>query len=79
MVPPKTDPAWRALLSNIEKVPVTGLSTKMLMTRLRLLLLWDKTEEKQQEAIKIAFDFFSKNEAAVRNDIKLIFGRGEMS
>ncbi|MGA3087584.1 MAG: hypothetical protein ABSD75_03165 [Terriglobales bacterium] len=73
MVPPKTDPKWEKLVTNPASVPVTGLVTKMLMTRLKLMDCKNNVARKQ-EGITTAYDFFLKNETAVKDDIKLIFG-----
>jgi hypothetical protein len=75
MIPDKTDPRWIGFLNNMEKTPVGGLATKMLMARLKLMD-WQKSEPTKQKAIGDAHEFFSKNEgvAVIRNDIKLIFG-----
>lgn len=72
MLPPKTDPRWDRLISNLENVPVTKLVTKMLMTRLRMMNC-EKNVAKRKEAIDEAYAFFTKNEALVQDDIKLIF------
>ena len=74
MIPPKTDPKWAKLVSNLGTVPVTNLVTKMLMTQLKFFMSWEQSEAKKQEAINIAYDFFVKNEAIVKDDIKVIFG-----
>ncbi|MGA3092054.1 MAG: hypothetical protein ABSD75_25895 [Terriglobales bacterium] len=73
MVPPKTDPKWEKLVTDPASVKVNGLVTKMLMTRLSLMNLKTNASRKQ-EAITAAYDFFVKNENAVKDDIKLIFG-----
>ena len=73
MVPPKTDPKWEALVTNPASVPVTGLVTKMLLTRLKLMNCATNAARKP-EAINAAYDFFVKNETTVKDDIKLIFG-----
>ena len=73
MVPPKTDPKWEKLITNPTSFAVTGLVTKMLMTRLMLMNCKENVARKK-EAIDAAYDFFCKNETAVKDDIKLIFG-----
>jgi len=74
MIPSKTDPRWKALISNAESIPVTNLATKFMMSRLKLITTFENSEATKQEAIKLAYDFFVKNESTVKNDIKLIFG-----
>jgi hypothetical protein len=74
MIPPITDPKWQTLISNVGSIPVTNLATKFLISRLKLLTTFEKSEETKQEGIKLAYDFFVKNESIVKDDIKLIFG-----
>lgn len=73
MVPPKTDPRWEKLICNVNEIPVTSLATKMLMTRL-MLMNCTGDAARRKEAIESAYEFFVKNEAAMKDDIKLIFG-----
>lgn len=74
MIPPITDPKWQTLISNVESIPVTNLATKFLISRLKLLTTFEKSEATKQKGIKLAYDFFVKNESIVKDDIKLIFG-----
>jgi hypothetical protein len=73
MVPPKTDPRWEKLIMTPKSVPVTNLVTKMLVTRL-FLMNCAGDASKKKVALDSAYDFFVKNETAVKDDIKLIFG-----
>lgn len=73
IVPPKTDPRWRNIVLEDAVSNFHALPTKMLMMRVRLLAR-DKTPQKVEEAIDIAYDFFSKNSGIVLTDIKLLFG-----
>ena len=45
-----------------------------MMSRLKLLTTFENSEATKQEAIKLAYDFFVKNELTVKDDIKVIFG-----
>ncbi|QDK45193.1 hypothetical protein DOM22_08500 [Bdellovibrio sp. ZAP7] len=74
MIPPKEHPRWREIVAHDGNLSLHALSTKMVMTRVRTVLGTSPTEEKVQEAITIAFDFFKKNEFAVADDIKTLFG-----
>lgn len=74
MIPPKTDPRWKKIVLEDEISSFQALPTKMLMMRVRILAR-DKTPQKVEEAIEIAFDFFSKNANIVLSDIALLFGR----
>jgi hypothetical protein len=50
-----------------------GLATRMMLTRVRLMGS-RKDEKSQQDAIDTAYDFFTKNLEAARDDIRAIFG-----
>lgn len=76
MVPPKTDPRWKQIVVDKETPNFSALPTKMLMMRIRLLAK-DNTPQKIDEAIDIAYDFFSKNALVVQHDIELLFGKKE--
>jgi hypothetical protein len=73
MIPPKADPRWAWLIANTREIPFTKLATKMLMTRLRIMEC-ETNGAKKHAAIDAAHEFFVKNEAIVKDDIKLIFG-----
>ena len=73
MVPPKTDPGWNRFLNNLENYAPKSLPTKILMTRLKLISKQGSAEAKKA-MVDAAFDFFTKNEVSVKDDIKLIFG-----
>jgi hypothetical protein len=73
MIPPKADPRWGWLIANTREIPFTKLATKMLMTRLRIMEC-ETNGTRKHEAIDAAYEFFAKNEAIVKDDIKLIFG-----
>ena len=72
MLPPKSDPKWRAIVTSTEVFDFSALPTKMIMMRIRLLVQ-DGTPQKIDEAIDIAFDFFTKAKNLVSDDIKLLF------
>jgi len=74
MVPPKTDPKWTKLISNLDKFRVTQLVTRMFFVQLKLITTWGESAENKQKALNLAYDFFTKNETYVKDDIKLIFG-----
>jgi hypothetical protein len=73
MVPPKSDPRWRTIVSGHESPNFAALPTKMLMMRIRLLTM-DRTPQRIEEAVEIAYDFFQKNAAAVKSDIERLCG-----
>jgi hypothetical protein len=72
-VPAKTDPRWRDLVSGKKNVQFTGLATRICFTRVRLI--GGKPDDASvQQAITLAFDFFTKNETAAAEDLRLAFG-----
>ncbi len=72
MIPPKSDPRWEQIVLGNEVFNVQALPAKMLMMRVRLLAR-DRTPQKIESAIEIAFEFFSRNEKILIDDIKNIF------
>ncbi|OFZ28959.1 MAG: hypothetical protein A2622_12735 [Bdellovibrionales bacterium RIFCSPHIGHO2_01_FULL_40_29] len=74
MIPSKTDPRWKKIVTAAENPNLQSLATKMMLMRVRLLLINDQSSTKMQEAITIAYDFFVKNEAIIANDLKVLFG-----
>jgi hypothetical protein len=78
MIPPKNDPRWRSLVISEEALSLQAFPTKILFMRVRLLAK-DGTPQKIDEAINIAFDYFTQNESIVRNDIEILFkNKGEL-
>lgn len=73
MVPPKNDPKWSKFLSSLGSIPASDLSVKMMMNRIKMKILFDPSDAARQQAISDAFTFFTKNEAALKEDIKNIF------
>jgi hypothetical protein len=74
MVPAKSDPKWSKFIGNLGKIQVTDLSTRMMMNRLKMKVSFDGSAPVKQKAIEEAYDFFMKNQANLKDDIKLIFG-----
>ncbi|MFZ5440633.1 MAG: hypothetical protein ACOZQL_11540 [Myxococcota bacterium] len=72
MVPDKMDPRWRDLVSGKKAVQFSGLATRILFTRVRLL--GSKPDEASvRQAIALAHDYFEKNEKAAADDLRLAF------
>jgi hypothetical protein len=74
MLPAKTDPKWTKFVTNLPTLQVTNLPARMLVNRLKLKLGMGSTDAIRKEIIDAAYEFFSKNETAVADDIKKIFG-----
>ena len=74
MIPPKSDPKWTKFLNNLGNIVVTELPTRMLLNRIKMKVLFDPSEAVRKQAIDDAFDFFTKNEAILGNDVQKVFG-----
>jgi hypothetical protein len=72
VIPPKTDPRWKALIRGTTPYKLKGLATRMLLTRVRLMGSRDD-EQALAEAIDTAYEFFSRNREA-QADIDTVFG-----
>jgi hypothetical protein len=73
MIPPKSDPKWKRLVTGNEQYALTGLAARMMLTRARLMAA-KRDERTLQEAIDVAYEYFSKNSEAARDDIRALFG-----
>lgn len=73
MLPAKEDPKWQMLILSTSVPELKALPTKMLLMRVRLLAK-DRTPQKIEEAINIAYDFFHANSLIIRDDIITLFG-----
>lgn len=74
MVPPKTSWKWQRFLDYMGTMEVSNLPTRMLVNRLKLKMAFEPGPAARVAALDVAYDFFCKNEAAVADDIKRIFG-----
>lgn len=73
MIPPKSDPQWVEIVKNPDRLPVTSLPVKMLLMRVKMVCA-SGSQQKINEAIGIAYEFFLKNEAILVEDVATIFG-----
>lgn len=75
MIPSKDSPQWVLFIDRLGTVPVGNLAARMLMTRLKMKLNFEKNSpEARQQCIAEAHSFFVQNENNIQSDIKLIFG-----
>jgi len=74
MLPQKDDARWARFIEELAQVQVKDLAAQMMIKGLKLKLKQDGTEEAKAEAIHTAYEFFSKNETAMAEDIHRIFG-----
>jgi hypothetical protein len=73
MIPAKTDPRWRSLVLETKAFELKGLASRMMLTRVRLMGS-RRDERSVKEAVDTAYDFFTRNLEAARDDIRAIFG-----
>lgn len=73
-IPEKSDPIWSEIVEHPEKFQLSSLPARMLFMRLKLIMK-NGTLEGRSSAVDTAYDFFIKNQDALREDIALIFNR----
>lgn len=71
-IPPKSDSRWKKLVTDTSELNLTGLATKMMVNRVRMIAKLNP--QRLDEAVDSAHDFFVKNEQMIQDDIKVIFG-----
>lgn len=74
MIPQKSDPRWKDIVASEKEFPLSGLGTKMLIMRVRMMTKIDNSPAKVSEAIDIAHEFFIKNAETTKADIAILFG-----
>ncbi len=72
-VPSRLDPRWKALVLGTKDLPLKGLATRMVVTRVRLMAC-RKDASGVEDAIRTAHEYFSRNQEATQDDIHAIFG-----
>jgi hypothetical protein len=73
MIPAKNDPKWIKFTRGLSTIQAANLPTRMMLSRLKLKLGNNPTDALRQEVIASAWDFFTKNQASVADDIQKIF------
>ncbi|CAN5699531.1 hypothetical protein BH10BDE1_BH10BDE1_02060 [soil metagenome] len=73
MIPEKSDPVWKQIIVQAENFEFTALPTKMLFMRIRLIRM-QPSEQNLESAIASAYEFFSKNQNEVHDDLEVLFG-----
>lgn len=73
MIPEKNDSRWKDIVTTTTAFPLQGLAAKMLLMRVRTMTKLDPTPAQINEAIKIIYDFFSKNEETLKYDLEILF------
>lgn len=75
MIPPKTDPRWSKLVRGEVNTDFKNLAVKLLVSKLKVANLYSKSELTLEKTIGEAYDYFSKNLDAAKDDINSIFGQ----
>lgn len=73
MIPPKSDPRWKQLLTGDLQHSFAAASAAMCVSRNRRRLLQDSSAEAVQKGVDDVHAFFSKFESIVADDLKAIF------
>lgn len=73
MLPPKTDPRWRALAEGRLAFEPSFLALKFLLQRIHLRLYADSQKLHVEEMIDDLYAFFEKYERFLAEDIKRAF------
>lgn len=81
LIPEKSDPIWKKIVLNCDKLLFKALATKLVMMRVKMIIDIDSENEiydkRIQLSIEVAYDFFSKNKNIVQDDIKYLFNKDE--
>ena len=70
-VPPITDPRWTEFIQSRRDYPLKCLATRIMYGQAKLLAQRDPAQ-----AIRLAYEYFQKNEALAAQDLQTVFGRG---
>jgi hypothetical protein len=73
MIPAKNDPRWTKFLRGLNTIQASNLQTRMMLSRIKLKIGSNPTDETKKEVIASAWEFFTKNQATVADDIQKIF------
>lgn len=75
MVPDKTNPIWRKIVSHSDDYIFTTLATKLMMMRVKMIVENENTnkEENIQQGIDIAYEYFKKNQSILIEDVDYLF------
>jgi hypothetical protein len=73
-VPSVSDPKWNKFVASLSTIRANELSTKMFINRLKIKVMFDNSEVVKQAVIREAYDYFTKNQVALKDDIQLVFG-----
>lgn len=72
MVPPKSHPVLRALVTGEAKPDLQCLALKILLGRLQMTTRFDPSEANVTAQISALHEFFEKNESLAQRDLRAI-------
>lgn len=75
MIPDKSDPIWRSLVTGKMSYEFKSIPGEMLITRLVSKCKTDSSDETIRKATEEAHAFFEKYQAILRGDIIHLFGQ----
>jgi len=78
LVPSRLDPRWKALVLGTTDYQLKGLATRMVVTRVRLMAC-RKDANGVEDAIRTAYEYFSRNLESAQGDLHAVFGMADHS
>jgi len=70
-VPPLTDPHWAVFVQGHREYPLKCLASRIMYGQVKILAQRDP-----QQAIRLAHEYFLKNETLAAEDLQTVFGGG---
>jgi hypothetical protein len=70
-VPPTTDPRWAEFVKGRRDYPLKCLASRIMYGQAKILAQRDPAQ-----AIRLAYEYFQKNEALAAEDLRMVFGQG---
>lgn len=70
-VPPTTDPRWNDFVQGRREYPLKCLASRIMYGQVKLVAQRDTAQ-----AIRLAYEYFQKNEALAADDLRVVFELG---
>ena len=74
MVPDDDDPRWTQVLTSEQDITLKSLPSKLLISKLRMMVREDPSAESLRRAVTLARDYFTRNERAAAEDLAALLG-----
>ena len=68
-VPPATDPRWNAFVRSERAFPLKCLASRIMYGQVKIVARRDP-----DLAIRLAYEFFEKNQVLAAEDLRIVFG-----